>query len=142
MILNDILAYVALGYIVAASAIWLAIRKWKPGLIGLGKDFNDQRIDNVKLRPCPKCNKGRLEPKIYNKNKTSPALPHAAYNVISPPDEYICTRCGCKEEGAFFNDKYAPISFVSKIPTSQAISVIALFLFMFAVVFLIVTYLF
>lgn len=142
MTLNDILAYVALGYIVAVCAIWLAIRKWKPGLIGLGKDFNDQRIDSVKLMPCPKCNKGRLEPKIYTKKKTSPALPHAAYNIIGSPDEYICTGCGYKVEGTFFNDKYTPISFVSKIPTSQAISIIAIFLFMFAVVFLIVTYLF
>jgi hypothetical protein len=61
MTLNDTLAYGALSYIVVVSTIWLAIRKWRPGLIGLGKDFNDQRIDSVKLRPCPKCNKGRTE---------------------------------------------------------------------------------
>ena len=142
MSLDKILTYVAIGYIVIVSAIWLAIRRWKPGLIGLGKDFNDQRIDSVQLRPCPKCNKGRLEPKIYTKKKTSPALPHAAYNIIGPPDEYICTSCGHKMAGTSFSDKYTPISFVSKIPTSRAISIIALFLFMFAVVYLITEYLF
>jgi hypothetical protein len=142
MTLNDILACVALGYIVLASSILLAIRKWRPGLIGLGEDLNDQRIDSVRLRLCPTCNKGRLEPKIYTKRKTRSALPLAAYKIFGPPDEFVCTTCGYKVEGSNFDDKYTLISFVSKIPTSKALSVIALFLFMFAVVFLIVNYLF
>ena len=51
-------------WIVFVIAVWVYVRKHRPEWIGLGDDFNKQKIDGVRYGICPKCSKGTLDPKF------------------------------------------------------------------------------
>ncbi|WP_028582198.1 LIM domain-containing protein [Desulfogranum japonicum] len=122
---------IAIAWVVIVALSWLIVRKIRPGLLGLGVDFNDQRIDGVKLRKCTKCNKGRLKPVFSKGQKFTLALPVTFYKSREHPEKFICTNCNFIIDRSSFDDKDLPFSLASKISISTPAKLIIIFLLIF-----------
>lgn len=121
-------------WIIVVVIMWLVVRRFKPQWIGLGKDFNDQKIDNVRYQyhKCPKCDTGRMEPtfdmQLFSLTRGDISKPRY-------PKEYVCSNCGSILYGNYFGEKITQ-SLVSRIPTEKAIGSIILFLFIMFCIFI------
>ena len=114
---------------------WLLIRKLRPHWIGLGRDFNDQKIDGVKYHKCPRCESGRLEPK-YKQSLFRPAMgiPFGVIYRPGPPEEYICLNCEQRFPGNYFKEKFTRISLASRVSKREALQSIVIMVLLFIAV--------
>jgi hypothetical protein len=123
-----------IAWMIVVVIMWLVVRRFKPQWIGLGKDFNDQKIDDVRYHyhKCPNCNTGRMEPTFDMRlfSLTRRYIGEPCY-----PKEYVCSNCGSILNGHYFGEKITQ-SLVSRIPTEKAIGSIILFLFIMFCVFI------
>lgn len=124
----------ALCWIAIVVVIWLLIRRYRPEILGIGKNFNDQRIDGVRHRTCPGCNEGLLEPQFY-KRKRMIGIPPGFIYVVGHPDEYICSKCKHKIRGSEFGGKFTRISLASPLSKISAAKTILLFIGALIVIF-------
>jgi len=87
-------------WIIIVLIIWRYLRRKKPGLIGLGKNPNKQRLDGVKYSECPECSDGYLEPKFKWWQYVFLISTPIGFILIGKPYEYICTTCECTKDGS------------------------------------------
>lgn len=93
------LEYFALVWVIFCAAVWLIIRKKRPEWIGLGTDFNRQKIDGVRYNVCPKCSQGTLEPKFkWWQHCIGITLPPGVIYIAGNPYSLICSKCEFKTE--------------------------------------------
>ena len=86
--------FVTIFWIILFLAIWIFIRKRHPELIGLDKNRNKQKIDSVKLKSCPNCKKGFLEPQFnWWRYCFGVIIPPGIIYIIGEPNNYQCTNC-------------------------------------------------
>jgi hypothetical protein len=141
--LNIIILIFILAWIIAVPTVWLIIRRYRPQWIGLGEDFNEQKIDNVKYHKCPECSTGRMEPK-FNPSFFRPVIgiPPGLVYGLGPPKEYVCLNCGMILDGNYFGEKVTKISLVSRVSKKDAVQSIIIFILLMFGVFLMAIYLF
>ena len=119
------LAYFPLAWVALGTAAWLIIRRKRPEWIGLGSDFNKQKIDGVKYEPCPECKDGRLEPIFHSlKKRNTISIPPGLIYVVGTPDEYRCTRCGYTAPGNSFPRRFTRISLAQRLPKGEATKIL------------------
>jgi hypothetical protein len=83
-----------LSWIIIVGTAYLYIRKRKPEWVGLGEDFNKQKVDGVRYNLCPKCNRGNLEPKFkWWQFCLGFSLPPGIMYVAGSPHSLICSKC-------------------------------------------------
>lgn len=135
-----ILFVIIIAWIITIPIIWLIVRRFRPEWVGLGEDFNDQKIDNVKYHSCPKCNKGRMEPK-FRSSFFRPAIgiPPGFIFGLGPPKEYVCLQCDLVLPGTYFGEKITRISLASRVPQKDAIQAIVIMILLMAIACLIST---
>ncbi len=136
--MEKIILVFIIAWIIAVPLAWLAIRCFRPQWIGLGQDFNDQRIDNVRYHRCPKCSAGRMEAK-FEASFFRPVIgiPPGLIYGLGPPKEYVCLNCGTVLNGNYFGEKITRISLVSRVSKKDAVQSIKHFIFLLLVVFLV-----
>lgn len=112
-----ILTYIMFGWIIIVVTVWIIVRKKRSDLLGLGEDFNSQRIDGVRYDPCPKCNGGLLEPIISSLEKRSIiGIPPGLLFMKGSPDKYRCTNCSYTISGDLIGKNFTRISLAQKLP--------------------------
>ena len=128
---NSILILIISWIIIFCSA-WLIVRKFRPHWIGLGQDFNAQKIDGVKYKNCPKCQTGVLEPQ-FKRSFFRPiiGIPPGILYRIGLPKEYRCLNCGDRLPGNYFGEKITRISLASRIPRKDAFQIIIIMVLLF-----------
>lgn len=87
-------------WIFVVLGVWYYIRRKKPGLIGLDKYLNKQRLDGVKFSSCPECKVGYLEPKFKWWQYTFLISTPIGFLLIGKPYEYNCTNCEFIKDGS------------------------------------------
>ena len=124
-----------LAWIVIFVSIYLYIRKHKPEWIGLGEDFNKQKIDGVKYDICPKCSQGTLEPKFrWWQYCIGITIPPGILFIAGNPYPLICSKCDFLTEEIDKKRIFTRISLTHKLSKEFFISfgvylVIALIVF-------------
>jgi len=102
-------------WIIFVVAIWILIRRKKPGLLGLGRNPNKQRLDSVKFSVCPNCNHGFLEPKFkwwqYSLLISTPI----GFILIGKPYEYECTSCHFIKDSSHEKGIFTRLSLAHKL---------------------------
>ena len=123
-----LMEYFAIFWVIFCASIWLIIRKKRPEWIGLGSDFNKQKIDGVKYDPCQKCGVGRLAPIFHSFEKRHTiTIPPGLVYVIGSPDEYKCTNCGYIAKGNQFPRRFTRISLAHRLPAGAATKILLKF---------------
>jgi len=119
---------IILLWVVFCTAVWLIIRKKRPEWIGLGNDFNKQKINGVKYEPCSKCGVGRLEPIFHSFEKRHTIIiPSGLIYVVGSPDEYKCTNCDYIAQGDLFPRRFTRISLAHRLPDGVTSKIIIKF---------------
>ena len=141
--MDKIILSFVIVWVIFVPFAWIAMRRFKPHWIGLGSDFNDQRIDNVKYHKCPKCEAGRMEPR-YEQAFFMPmiGIPPGIIYRLGTPKEYVCLNCGKVLNGNFFGERYTRISLASRITRKEAVRSIITFTLLLLLTFLFVVYAF
>lgn len=132
-----------IAWIIIVPIAWLTIRRFKPHWIGLGADFNKQRIDGVKYHECPDCESGRMEPR-FKQSIFKPffGIPPGLISRVGTPEVYVCLNCGKVLDGNFFGDKFTRVSLASRVPSKEVLRSILIFAFLLLLTFLFVVYAF
>ena len=133
--MSNVILILFVSWIIIFCTAWLLVRKFRPQWIGLGDDFNEQKIDGVKYKSCPKCETGKLEPK-FNLSLFSPmiGIPPGILYRIGSPNEYICLNCGECLPGNYFGERITRISLASKILKKDAYQTILIMVVLFIAV--------
>ncbi len=133
--MSNAILILVVSWIIIFCTGWLVIRKFRPHCIGLGQDFNDQKIDGVKYKSCPKCETGRLEPQ-FKQSFFNPmvGIPPGILYRIGAPKEYICLNCGDSLPGNYFGEKTTRISLASRISRKDAFQTILIMVVLFIAV--------
>ena len=87
-------------WIIIVLIIWRYVKRKKPGLIGLDKNLNKQKLDGVKFSKCPECNGGYLEPKFKWWQYTFLISTPIGFLLIGKPYQYNCTSCAYIKTGS------------------------------------------
>ncbi|MCP3890570.1 MAG: hypothetical protein GY702_17115 [Desulfobulbaceae bacterium] len=103
-------------WIIIILILWYYIRTRKPGLIGLGKDPNRQKLDGAKFSQCPECNEGFLEPIFRWWQYAIPIGTPLGFFVIGKPLKYTCNNC------QYQISTLGKSGFISRLPLSQKLS--------------------
>lgn len=89
--------YMLLVWVLIVLGIWFYFRRKFPELIGLGRDLNKQKIDKVKLKRCPKCGGGELEPIFpWWRYLFGILIPPGVLYIVGKPGYYLCSNCKAK----------------------------------------------
>ena len=84
-----------IAWIIIVVTAYLLIRKHKPEWIGLGKDFNKQKVDGVRYKVCPECAQGTLDPKFkWWQYCMVISLPPGIMIIAGNPYSLVCSKCG------------------------------------------------
>ena len=102
-------------WIIFVVAIWIFIRRKKPGFIGLGKNPNKQRLDRVKFSSCPNCNHGFLEPKFKWWQYSFLISTPFGFILIGKPYEYECTNCNFIKDNRHEKGIFTRLSLTHKL---------------------------
>jgi hypothetical protein len=102
-------------WIIFVVVIWIFIRRKKPGLLGLGRKPNKQRLDSVKFASCPNCNHGFLEPKFKWWQHSLLISTPIGFLLIGKPYEYECTSCNFKKDGSHEKGIFTRLSLAHKL---------------------------
>jgi hypothetical protein len=122
------LGYFPLLWVAFCTAAWLIIRRKRPEWIGLGTDFNKQKIDGVRYESCPKCTDGRLQPIFHSLEKRNTiTIPPGLIYVVGTPDEYKCTHCGYAAPRNLFKRRFTRISLAHRLPEGEATKILLKF---------------
>lgn len=112
-----------LSWIVVVVIAWLFIRRYKPEWIGLGEDFNKQKIDGVRYSVCPECSQGTLEPKFkWWQHCVGISLPPGIIYIAGNPYSFICSKCGFITEKIDKKRLFTRISLTHKLSKEFFIS--------------------
>jgi hypothetical protein len=87
-------------WIIIVLIVWRYVRRKKPGLIGLDKNLNKQKLDGVKFSKCPECGNGYLEPKFKWWQYTLFISTPIGFLLIGKPYEYYCNSCTYVKDGS------------------------------------------
>ena len=130
--MGKIITFLFLAWILFVCISWLLIRKFRPHWIGLGQDFNQQKIDSVKYHNCPRCESGTLEPQ-FKQSLFRPVVgvPPGIINGLGPPKKYICLNCGQSFPGNYFDEKITQISLASRVSRKDALQSIGIMILLF-----------
>lgn len=125
-------------WIIIVLIIWRYVRVKKPGLIGLGKNPNKQKLDRVKYNPCPNCKDGYLEPMFRWWQYTFLISTPIGFLVFGKPLEFNCSNCSFKLDNSHKRDFLTMLSLSHKLspPFYIGISVNLVFGLLVAFVFM------
>jgi hypothetical protein len=110
-------------WIVIVVTAYLLIRSHRPEWVGLGKDFNKQKIDGVRYLVCPMCTGGTLEPKFkWWQYCIGVTLPPGIMYIAGNPYILICSNCNFKTAEIEKRKLFTRISLTHKLSKEFFIS--------------------
>jgi hypothetical protein len=113
-----------LFWIIIVATAYLYIRKHRPEWVGLGKEFNKQKIDGVRYAPCPKCSCGSMEPKFrWWQYCLGLTLPPGIMYVAGRPYIFVCSNCNHISQGIDKKGLFTRISLTHKLSREFLIAV-------------------
>ena len=105
-----------LSWIIFVVVGYLYIRCHRPEWIGLGDDFNKQKIDGVRYAICPSCSQGNMEPKFkWWQYFISVTLPPGIMFVAGSPYLLTCSKCNYISNGTDKKRLFSRISLTHKL---------------------------